>query len=224
MKASARLGQHGWRCRRHETPQTTKGRRQALLVGPPDLLHRQRIEAASLGHGGGRPGGSDPAVGAAAPGPSAARLVARPWYLDSWCFPSPRSCSFVNTSDRNDRRRKRGNLRVHWNDGTVHADPAARRRQQERAGRVSFPRSSAAGCQAQQAIHVVLDSRQDQTVPTTAASGCFCPSQLVLRDNGIAMTGTFGCAPADARIQLDACGEDLRKPTGGRTVSEGMRP
>ena len=62
---------------RHATslqrPERRKG--QALLAETMDLLHRWRIEAASLGPGGGGAGGNGSAAGPAAPGPSAAWVV-----------------------------------------------------------------------------------------------------------------------------------------------------
>ncbi len=74
-------------------------------------------------------------------------LWARPRYLNSLCFVSPRCCSAVGVSDRTGGLRERRNRRANWTDGAVHARREALRRRPERAGRVSFQRSSAAGCQ-----------------------------------------------------------------------------
>jgi len=74
-------------------------------------------------------------------------LWARPWYLNSLCFPPARSCFDVGTSDRARCRRERRNRRANGTDRAVRARQEARRRLPERAGAVGLPRSRAAGCQ-----------------------------------------------------------------------------
>jgi hypothetical protein len=86
-----------------------------------------RLPPASGGHPAGR-AGTARRLGRrflARPQPG---LGARPWYLNSLCFRSPRSCSAVGTSDRTGRQRESRRLQANWTDGGVHARQEARRR------------------------------------------------------------------------------------------------